>query len=760
MSKSKKESQTKLSGKKPGNGKDHSATPLDGSVPVTPEVQLEIKQMFREASQAHAAGKVDFAQTLYMEILKRKVDHAEALNNLGDLARTSGNEKVAKELFRKATVIKPKYAVALKNLYSVCLENGETAEAMIYIDRYLKVDPKDEGTICKKGDVLLAMGKSKESFDYFDKLTRDNPNKSIFHLAKAINLGNATLWDESIEPALKSVELSPKNAGSHMQLATAYYYTKQLEKAAAGLEKTLELQPNLLPALATLYMVCQGLDRMEDADKYLKQALSVKNPENQIFGNTNGQQILCGLQFKSALQISEIMDSEEEITEVREKLSQNIDELERKNLYINYVEREVGVTNFFLSYHGLDNRQFQERIANLYMNASPQLMWTAPHCEKLSKEKSITKPKRLKIAFISSFLREHTIGKLMFRIIELLPRDRFEVIIIRPVGYRDAYIQALDQCVDASYEIPTSIREMHRIIACLELDIIFYPDIGMLPATYYLAFSRLAPVQAVTWGHPETSGIPNVDYFISSKFIEPDNAQKFYTEQLIELDSMPTCYIKPQTTEPYANRAKYGFTDDENIYCCPQSLFKFHPQFDYILSEILNQDPKAKLVLVSGNKIMFEKLRKRLAQSFPEHADRIVNTGQVSRADYMCLAASSDVILDPIIFSGGNSSLEMFSVNCPIVTMPGDFMRARVTYGYYQQMGVYDLVAKDPDDYIRLALKLANDKEFNTAMREKIKEKSPIMFDNQETISEMADFFEAAYAAAMEGKKVTQWPPE
>ena len=62
------------------------------------------------------------------------------------------------------------------------------------------------------------------------------------------------------------------------------------------------------------------------------------------------------------------------------------------------------------------------------------------------------------------------------------------------------------------------------------LDIIFYPDIGMSAITYFLAFSRLAPVQIVSWGHPETTGIDTIDYFLSSQIIENLNSQKFYSK--------------------------------------------------------------------------------------------------------------------------------------------------------------------------------------------------------------------------------------
>ena len=62
----------------------------------------------------------------------------------------------------------------------------------------------------------------------------------------------------------------------------------------------------------------------------------------------------------------------------------------------------------------------------------------------------------------------------------------------------------------------------------------FYPDIGMSPYTYTLALKRLAPIQATSWGHPNTTGLNTIDYFLSSDSIEPDDCKDSYTEQLIK----------------------------------------------------------------------------------------------------------------------------------------------------------------------------------------------------------------------------------
>ncbi|MCK5343441.1 MAG: tetratricopeptide repeat protein, partial [Candidatus Heimdallarchaeota archaeon] len=658
------------------------------------------------------AGKYDLAKTFYMEVLKRKIDHAEAINNRGDLSIRAGNKKVAKELFRKAITIKPNYVSALKNLAIICIGRGENLEAHQYIERALKVDPKDSQALILKSNALLSEGKTSEALNYLKQLTKDNPKKLSFHLEMGVAQLNALLYAECAKSMKRCLEIDPKNIDALYTLASAQHgmdgsqNTEILNESEKNAKLALELIPDHLPSLVLLYMICMQGNRLEEAAQHYDTAMNAKDVDKKFYGRTSGTNIVTGLQFRNKLRIPVVMDSVAEIREMREQLSHNIDELTGKKLL--HPDQTVAQTNFYLAYHGIDNCDLMKRVANLYINSSPELLYTAPHCEKLLIEKPTTKPQRLKIAFISDYLRGHTIGKLTLKIIELLPRDRFEIIVIRPMGYRDQFTKSFDVSVDRSFEIPLNLEKMHEIISSLELDIIFYPDIGMLPATYYLAFSRLAPVQLVTWGHPDTTGIPNIDYFISSRFIEPDGAQKHYSEQLIMLNNMLTCFQIPEVPEQLIDRGRFGFSDDDHIYVCPQTLFKFHPDFDYILGQILSKDPKGKLVMVTNDMPMYEKLRNRMARSFPEHMDRVVNTGKISKDDFLRLVACADANLDPINFSGGNSSYEAFSVNSPIVTLPGDFMRARVTYGIYQQMGMYDLVAKDPDDYIRLALKLAN----------------------------------------------------
>src|SRR4029077_3651576 len=93
---------------------------------------------------------------------------------------------------------------------------------------------------------------------------------------------------------------------------------------------------------------------------------------------------------------------------------------------------------------------------------------------------------------------------------------------------------------ERSVRLPADLERARSAIAALELDVLFYQDIGMETFTYFLAFSRLAPVQCTFFGHPDTTGIANMDYFVSSTLFEPADGPAHYSEELVALHGLGT----------------------------------------------------------------------------------------------------------------------------------------------------------------------------------------------------------------------------
>ena len=259
----------------------------------------------------------------------------------------------------------------------------------------------------------------------------------------------------------------------------------------------------------------------------------------------------------------------------------------------------------------------------------------------------------------------------------------------------------------------------------------------MDPRTYFMAFMRLAKIQINTWGHSDSSGIDTIDYFFSSKLyeLEYEKSQLHYSEKLILLNSLCTCYINPTkkyNINTFKNRYDYGFSDEVIIYFCAQSLFKFNPIFDeYIINILQSVDNCIILLLENENK---QKLIKRLNNKNITNKMHFISG--MNHNNYINLMNIADVILDPFPFGGCNSSLEGFSLGKVIVSQSSDMINGRFTNGFYKKMELNELICNNKKEYINLAIKLGVNKKYRLKYENKIKEKNNCLFNDIESVDE------------------------
>ena len=125
----------------------------------------------------------------------------------------------------------------------------------------------------------------------------------------------------------------------------------------------------------------------------------------------------------------------------------------------------------------------------------------------------------------------------------------------------DALSREIRDQADFAVVVPNSLQRAREVIAALELDILFYQDIGMDTLSYFLAFSRLAPAQCMGWGHPVTCGIPAMDFFISTEAFEPSGGEKHYNERLLKMANVatPSVYARPDHALASLSRTAAGF---------------------------------------------------------------------------------------------------------------------------------------------------------------------------------------------------------
>jgi predicted O-linked N-acetylglucosamine transferase (SPINDLY family) len=271
----------------------------------------------------------------------------------------------------------------------------------------------------------------------------------------------------------------------------------------------------------------------------------------------------------------------------------------------------------------------------------------------------------------------------------------------------------------------------------------------MDPFMYVLAFARLAPVQFTTWGHPVTTGMPNMDYFLSHAKVEPADGARRYTEKLVLFENLPSYYYRPRGATEADMRERLGIAREARLYACPQTLIKFHPDFDDAVGALLRRDPRGLLLLVeNGNASWNRKLQARMARTAPDLADRIRFVPAMPLPDFFALQRQADALLDTFHFGGGCSSYEALSAGAPVVTLPGASMRARVTLGWYELLGERTWVARDTEEFVELAYRLANDRDAREASRRRIGEGLGALVENDAVVRELERFVERAVEEA------------
>ncbi len=268
-----------------------------------------------------------------------------------------------------------------------------------------------------------------------------------------------------------------------------------------------------------------------------------------------------------------------------------------------------------------------------------------------------------------------------------------------------------------------------------------------------LAGLRLAPIQCTSWGHPITSGSPTIDYFLSSDLMEPEHGEEHYSETLIRLPNIGIAYPRPELPEERLNRYDFELKEDAVLYLSCQSLFKYLPQYDYLFPEIALRVPNAQFVFLSSNASdnITEQFHQRLQKVFACHhlegEQYCVILPRLNHNQYLNLNLMSDIFLDSLSWSGGNTTLEALAFNLPVVTYPGEFMRGRHACGILKALGVTETIASSEAEYVEIAVKLGLDLSWRQEIKDKISINSYKIYDDQTAIKGLEDFYEQAIQA-------------
>ena len=659
--------------------------------------------------------------------------------NLGIAHKAAGNRKEAERCYRRCIEMSPGLAEAYYNLGNLYNEMDRFSEAVRYYRQALAIRPEMAAVWNNLGDVYRQQGEFGAAADSYHQSLAIQPDRS----ETLLNLGNALIKLNRSEEAIglfKQIkEIDPEFNLAYSSMGSAYLALDRFDEAEVFYRTALEKDPMNSMVLFNLGVACQAQGNFAQSKNYLHQALKLDSE-------------LSAARWRYHLLLPVLYDSEEEIIYYRNRFEKGLDYLIKTTELRSPQETKAALegirsrTNFYLSYQGKNDLTLQKK----YGNFAAQIMGAAyPQWAGTRKMPSLSPGSKIRVGFATANMYFHTVGSYLRGWIENINHQEFELFGYHIGNKTDALTETLQRMFDHYFQVSDNVELAAQQIVAADLHVLVFPDIGMNSQSILLAAMRLAPIQCTSWGHPVTSGLPTMDYFLSSDLMEPENASSHYSEKLIRLPNIALCYQKPAAPEYHAERKSFGIDEKAFVYLSPQSLFKYLPQYDDIFPLIALQIPAAKFIFISHpSNYLTGKFKERLTIAFDKHQIDMQSyclfLPRLNFEEYLSLNLVSNVLLDTPEWSGGKTSIEGISCGLPVVTTPGELMRSRHTYAMLKRMDIEETVADDIEDYIAIAVRLEKDKHFYSDMKQKIKSSGYRLFDDYSVPKALSRFLKAA----------------
>ncbi|KAH9113248.1 hypothetical protein AeMF1_012521 [Aphanomyces euteiches] len=466
---------------------------------------------------------------------------------------------------------------------------------------------------------------------------------------------------------------------------------------------------------------------------------------------------MCGkatsLHVRIGLAIPTVFQSSKDMRHELAQYTSRIDQIDMHELEVQlqqFVRPEVAshlqwtITppTMFVGYQGTDPLQIQIKLAAMYHTIYPSLKTSFPLSRRHQERK-------IKIGFISSWFRSHSVGKLIKGVLQTLERSKFIIVVIAAQHFfradhtMDLVTKEIYDAADNFLRLPKSQQRAMEVVIAEDLDVLVYPEIGMDSWMYFFAHHRLAAVQCVFWGHPITTGLSTIDYFIASEYFFSDFFEgghgddsyggMSYIEQMVLFSDLSTFFVKPQIPPIAPLRSNFHLPMTGRIYICPQTLMKMHVDFDNVLRDILTQDTNGYIVaLYSVHQALW---KERLLQRFDATlglslSRRIIFLQTMPYDQFMQLLSVADVMLDPFPFGGGVTTLDAFALGLPVITLPSRQTVVQLAAGFYRYINFTSCIAKNLDDYVATAVAVAKNSTFREGIRRAILNAHDIIYSS------------------------------
>ena len=689
------------------------------------------------------------------------------LNLLVELHAANGDPASASRHAAQAAVLCPDDAAAQRRLGQYAYAAGDRATAIDAYRRAIRLDSRNARAYNNLGNVLEADGARDEAIAAYRHAIEIDPGYALAHSNLATVLGAGGDHQGALKASETALGLRVELAPAWRQLAVSRLELRDLDGALVAADRATQLAAADPRAWFVRCRVLSELDRLEDALRDCERALRL-GPDvaeveyaRALLLLRIGESAAATAGFERAVALRPGFDAARMSAAVARipRLALTMEEVEVSRIAygaaLDALDSQLQAqpctdpvamigaqTPFYLAYQPFNNRDLMARYGRLCATAMQRMPASTSHGRSAGARRE-----RLRVGIVSAHVCDHSVYVAITRgWLMQLDRARVELDVYQVGGKSDALTAEACRLADHFETGRRDVAAWQEIIGSRAPDVLLYPELGMDATTFALASLRLARRQAVSWGHPQTSGLPTMDCYLSAERFEPHDGDRHYTEALVRLahlgsDYAPVDSAPPPEAEPRADTAP--------LFVCPGTPFKYAPAYDSALVAIARRVPRGRFAFFTyRDGALSRRLQARLASAFAaagiDPAGRLVLLPWASPAKFRQILSSGVAMLDTIGFSGFNTVMQALECGLPVVTCRGDFLRGRLGSGVLEHLGIPELVADSPDAYAAVAAELALDPLRRLRLIEQIRTALPGLYRDPRPIASLQAYLDAS----------------
>ena len=661
----------------------------------------------------------------YLDLLL-KIDprNTNALNNFGVCSLKMRSLEDAKNSFLMAKNLDSKNVEVLINLNLVSMEKKDYDSARKYLEEAILIDPENRLANLHYANLLMNTGGFEEAIDRL-KVIESLENKDV---TVYINLGNVYTGIgqpfKAMEYFKKALDLEPKKPETLLNIGNAFRELKKIKNAISSYKLSLQFKPNYPEAYNNLGVAyCEIQDYQE----------AVRNFDKVLELNSEHHMARAQRAF-AAGQLCDWSRFEEDTSHFK----------------------DLGDTNILIppfSLLALDDDPEKEllRAKNYTEMKCPN---KSPH-EKKSPPQN--KPKKIKIGYFSADFVNHATMHLMKKLFKIHDKSEFEIHAFSYDMYgEDNTKKDLKKEVDFFHDVRyLSDADVALLAKNKEIDIALDLKGFTLQSRLGIFSYKFAPIQISYLGYPGTLGAKFMDYMIADDIVLPDQYRKYYTEKIIYL---PNSYQVNDNDKLISNkgvtRKDFGISEDDFVFCSFNQPYKITPVEFNIWMKILKAVPNSVLWLMD----YFEQSKvnlKSFAESCGISSERVIFSKRMDISDHLERHKLGDLFLDTFNVNAHTTTSDSLWAGLPVLTLAGKTFSARVSASLLSAVGLKELITENIEDYEKLAIELATNKERLSRIKQKLKGniKSYPLFNTEIYCKNLETAYKKVYENYFQGKE-------